>query len=77
MKDEDKTLQFLREEAVENWSSQISAIARGVEARQELLIRYSEVVTEETVEIARRLQIPNEEIEKWVPARQMLDLHVN
>ena len=77
MKGEDKANQFLREETLENWPSQISAIAHGVEARQEFLTRYSEVVIQETVKIARRLQIPNEEIERWVAARQMLDFQIN
>ena len=77
MKDEDKENQFLRQENIQNWTSQLSAIAHGVEVRQELLTRYSEAVIQETVKIARRLQIPNEEIERWVDARQMLDFQIN
>ena len=60
---------MLREEGVENWPVRINAIARGVEARVEFLTRYPEVVAQETVKIARRLQIPEEEIEAWVAAR--------
>ncbi len=77
MKDTNKTNQFLREETVENWSSQISAIARGVEARPEFLTRYLEVVIQDTVKIARRLQIPNEEIERWVATRQVPDFQTH
>ena len=53
------------------------AIAHGVEVRQELLTGHSKVVTQETVDIARRLQMPEEEIEGWVATRKMLESQIN
>ena len=52
---------------------QIDAIARGVEAGYDMLIGYSHIVTERTVEIARQLDIPEEQIQRWVADRTMRD----
>ncbi len=47
----------------------IEAIASGVQARIEKTMGYSKRVTDETVNIARSLGIPNSEIERWVTYR--------
>ena len=62
---------------MEKWFSQIDAVARGVKARPESPTVHSRVVIQETVNIARRLQIPEEEIGRWATVRQMLDSQIN
>lgn len=47
----------------------MNAIACGVEVRYDLLIGYSEIVTQETIDIARHLGIPEKEIQSWAAAR--------
>lgn len=49
--------------------STIDAIARGVEARHELITGHSRRITEETMVIARALGIPENEIEEWASLR--------
>ena len=56
---------------MEDWSSEMDAIARGVLAKQEVLITYSNIVTQKTVEVSRRLQIPEEEIQSWLTTKQV------
>ena len=58
-------------------STEMDAIARGVEAREELLTGYSKTVTERTIDIARQLGMAEEEIQRWVAARAMLDSERN
>ncbi len=58
-------------------STEMDAIARGVEARQELLIGFSKTVTERTIDIARQLGIDEKEIQRWVAARAKLDSERN
>lgn len=53
--------------------SEINAIALGVEVRHDFLTGFSEAVTEETVTIARRLDIPEDIIQRWVSFRTVLD----
>ena len=45
-------------------------IAQGVEARYDLLMGYTQVVTERTAVIARDLGIPEDHIERWAMVRQ-------
>jgi len=52
---------------------EMNAIARGVEARYDLLIGYSNTVTRTTVDAARQLDIPEKAIQRWVAARAKLD----
>jgi hypothetical protein len=52
-----------------NFLGDIDAIAYGVEAWFEENTGYSENVTETTVEIARKLGVPENEIRKWVAHR--------
>ena len=47
----------------------MDAIACGVEARFEENTGYTRRVTETTVEIARKLGIPEDEIERWAASR--------
>ena len=54
-------------------TSGLDAIARGIERKVESITRYSWIVTERTVEVARQLGIAEEEIQRWAAARAMLD----
>ncbi len=56
---------------------EMNAIARGVEAKHELLTGSSYIVTQKTIDIARQLGIPDEEIQDWVDARARLDFERN
>ena len=49
--------------------SEINAIAYGVDARVDYFDSHSKIVTNETVELARRLGLPGKEIKKWAFAR--------
>ena len=57
--------------ASEEWSSEINAIARGVEVQLSLLTGFSNTVTQQTINIAQRLGIPEKEIQRWVAERRM------
>ncbi len=52
--------------------SEINAIAYGIDARVDYFDFHSKLVTNETVELARRLGLPGKEIEKWAFARDEL-----
>lgn len=58
---------------IEGLSGEISAIAHGVETKLNSLSGFSETVTQQSIEIARQLRIPEKEIQRWVAARSMLD----
>jgi DNA-binding response OmpR family regulator len=53
------------------WESfnQIDAISRGVEAKLDLFDDHSELVTQRTIDVARQLDIPEAEIQRWVAAK--------
>ena len=53
--------------------NQMDTVARGVETQLDLLVGYSQIVTEETVDIAHLLEIPEDAIASWVAARETLD----
>lgn len=57
----------------EGFSGQISAIAHGVAAKLDALYGFSEMITQQSIEIARQLEIPEEEIKSWTEARAMLE----
>ena len=57
--------------------SEMDAIARGLEAKYELLSGSSYMVTHKTIEIAQQLGIADEEIQGWVDARARLDFERN
>ena len=59
--------------AIEGLSGEISAIAHGVEAKLNSLSGFLETVTQQSIEIARQLRIPEKEIQRWAAARSMLD----
>ena len=63
--------------AIEEWSCEISAIALGIEAKHNLLTGFSKTVTQQTIDIARQLDIPEEEVERWVTQRSRLDSERN
>ena len=54
-------------------SGEMNAIARGVEAKLDLLLGYSNVVTESTIDIARHLGVAEKEIQRWADARARLN----
>ncbi len=60
-------------EAMEESSSEMTAIARGVESRYDLLTAHSNIVTQRTIGIARQLGIPEKKIQSWAAARALLD----
>ena len=60
-------------QAIEESSTVMEALARGVELTLDSFPSYSKLVTERTVEIAREMGIPEEEIQNWVAAKEMLD----
>ena len=53
-------------------TTEIEAIASGVEARQDMLDVHSEKVAQQTISIARQLGFPEEKIERWLAARSEL-----
>ncbi len=53
----------------EEYLNRLIFIAEGVEARHNLLYGHSEMVVQETVDVARYLEIPEEEIQQWVADR--------
>jgi len=57
--------------------SEMDAIARGLEAKYELLSGSSYIVTHKTIEIAQQLDIADQEIQGWVDARARLDFERN
>ena len=54
-------------------STQMDAIARGVEAKLDPLSNYSKLVTERTIDIAQKLGIAEEEIQKWAAEKEKLE----
>lgn len=55
-------------------SGTLDAIARGVEAQVNRFDFHGRIVTERTVEVAKRLGLPDEEIKKWASARREFGL---
>jgi DNA-binding NtrC family response regulator len=53
-------------------STEIDAIAFGVETRLDLLLGYSKIAAQETIDIARQLGITDEEIQEWAEVKVML-----
>jgi DNA-binding response OmpR family regulator len=51
----------------------LNAIAFGLEVRHDFISGFSEVVTRETIEVARKLQISEEAIRKWEACRMLFD----
>jgi len=64
-------------QVTEKSPTEMDAIARGVEARLESLFGFSKIVTQETVDIARRFDIPQKEIQKWAAIRARHDAKRN
>ncbi len=59
--------------AISKPPTQINAIAIGVEAKLDPLSSYSKVVTQRTIDIARRLGMAEEEIQRWAAEKAELD----
>ncbi len=51
------------------WFNEMNAISRGVETRLDSMTGFSEMVTLETVAIARQLRIPERQIKRWAVSR--------
>lgn len=58
---------------MEDWSSYINAVARGVLVKKEVLNTCSNAVIQQTIEVAKQLRVPEEEIQRWVTARLLPD----
>lgn len=54
----------------------MEAIERGIAAHHGFSSKYWNTITEETIQAARRLEIPDPEIEKWVIRRNALSVAV-
>ncbi len=54
-------------------STQMDAIALGIEAKHDPFFTMSRVVRKRTIEIARELGIAKEDIERWAEAKRKLD----
>jgi len=59
--------------ATDKPSTEMDAIARGVEAKHDSLFHRSWVVTQRTIGIARQLGIAEKEIQRWVAAKAKLN----
>ncbi len=57
----------------EKSSTEMDAIAHGVEARLSPFSEYSKMVTERTIDIARKLAVPEKEIRRWAAEKAGLD----
>lgn len=62
----------LENQATNKSTSQLNAIARGVEVKLDPFSAYSKVVTQKTTEIARQLDIPEDEINRWAAEKERL-----
>ena len=60
-------------QAAQKSSTDIDAIAIGIEAKLDPFSAFSRVMTERTIAIARQLGIAEEEIQKWAAAKAKLD----
>ena len=56
---------------------EMHAIARGVEAKLDLLTGHSQIVIQRTIDIARQLSIPKKEIQKWTAVKTAYDAKIN
>ncbi len=64
-------------QATKETSTDMDAIAHGVEAKPDPFSTFSGVVTKRTTEIARQLGIAEVEIQRWVAAKTELDARKN
>ena len=64
-------------QAPSEYLNEMNAIARGVEARLDLLIGCSKIVIQRTIDIGRRLSIPEKEIQRWAAMRPIYDSERN
>jgi len=58
--------------ATKKSSTQMDAIAFGVEVRLDSLLGYSKIAAQETIDIAQQLGIAEKEIQEWAAAKAML-----
>lgn len=62
---------------IKRWSSEINAIACGIEVKLNLVTGFSNIVTQRSIDIARQLDIPEKEIQRWTAARSMFDFEIS
>lgn len=58
--------------AAQKSCAEIDAIARGIEAKLDPYSDYANLVTQTTIDIARKLETPEEEIQTWAAAKEEL-----
>ncbi len=63
--------------AASKTSTEMDAIARGVEIKVDPLSSYSKAVTQRTVDIARKLGLADKEIQRWAAAKAKAKLDSN
>ncbi len=63
--------------AIDKSFTEMDAIARGVETKLDPFSSYSKIVTQRTTDIARQLNIAEEEIQRWAAAKAPLDSERN
>ena len=68
----DSVLTALEKQQVNEASTQLDAIAAGVEVKLDPFSAYSKVVTQNTMDIARQLDIDEGEIQRWATAKSKL-----
>ena len=68
---EDVPLKAARHEDKPNWA-QLDAIARGVEVNVDQQDSHSRIVIDKTIEVARRLALPDDDIIEWATAQREL-----
>ncbi|HEX74537.1 MAG TPA: response regulator [Dehalococcoidia bacterium] len=64
-------------QAAKKASTEMGAIARGVEAQFDPFSVLSRTVTDRTIEIARQLNVADEEIQRWAAAKAVVDSERN
>ena len=50
----------------------MNAIAHGVEVRNDLSIGWSNLIIQESIDIARRIEIPNKVVREWIARREAI-----
>jgi len=59
-------------QVMEDYFQEMDAIARGVEVRNDLSIGWSNLIIQESVDIARSIEIPDEVIQEWKVRREAI-----
>lgn len=57
---------------MEDYFQEMNAIAHGVEVRNDLSIGWSNLIIQESIDIARRIEIPNKVVREWIARREAI-----